>query len=339
MQDKADKAASKNINSRRDFIQKAGMLIGGGIAGASVGQAMAMSGHSDEAKNNPVDYSTLKYNDNEWNRDAFARIMGDLDFGKQKFGWYKGTVKGVEPGKKIQDLFGFEGFSYARLQDNGDGTYNKLLREVGYYTDLKTGEVMDEYYNPYLDEMVKVVHIANDPFNHVITAFKPEPPSYGGLNKDKNPKKIPFIMPWTEVGNNKVLLQSNINLFYPSALQPDKWPRESSGKMNQTAEMFNYVIDREDLANPDITGLEFSGAWSRITPWLPWMLMGQSAGHISYDCVMGCYNNNDMMSPKIRAYAKKHHPTYFNAPTKWEDPSWSSLEHYAKEQTPAPVKT
>jgi hypothetical protein len=103
--------------------------------------------------------------------------------------------------------------------------------------------------------------------------------------------------------------------------------------------MFNYVIDREDLANPDITGLEFSGAWSRITPWLPWMLMGQSAGHISYDCVMGCYNNNDMMSPKIRAYAKKHHPTYFNAPTKWEDPSWSSLEHYSKEQTPAPVKT
>jgi hypothetical protein len=339
MQDKADKADSKNINSRRDFIHKAGMLIGGGIAGASVGQAMAMSGHSDEAKNNPVDYSTLKYNDNEWNRDAFARIMGDLDFGKQKFGWYKGTVKGVEPGKKIQDLFGFEGFSYARLQDNGDGTYNKLLREVGYYTDLKTGEVMDEYYNPYLDEMVKVVHIANDPFNHVITAFKPEPPSYGGLNKDKNPKKIPFIMPWTEVGNNKVLLQSNINLFYPSALQPDKWPRESSGKMNQTAEMFNYVIDREDLANPDITALEFSGAWSRITPWLPWMLMGQSAGHISYDCVMGCYNNNDMMSPKIRAYAMKHHPTYFNAPTKWEDPSWSSLEHYAKEQTPAPVKT
>ena len=53
---------------------------------------------------------------------------------------------------------------------------------------------------------------------------------------------------------------------------------------------------------------------------------------------MGCYNNTDMMSPKIRAYAEKHHPKYFDAPTEWEEPSWSSLEHYAAEQTPAPVK-
>jgi hypothetical protein len=338
MQDKPVKKSAEEPSSRRNFIQKAGLLIGGGLAGASVGQAMAMTGHANHKNKDAVDYSTLKYNDNEWNRDTFARIMGDLEFGKQKFGWYKGTVKGVMPGQPIKDLCGFEGFSYARLKDNGDGTYQKLLREVGYYTDLKTGEVMDEYYNPYLDEMVKVVHIANDPFNHVISAFFPQPPSYGGLNKDKKPPKVPFIMPWTEVGDNKVLLQNSINLFYPSALQPEKWPRESSGKMNQVSEMFNYVFDREDLANPDVTGLEFSGSWTRITPWLPWMLMGQSPGHISYDCIMGCYNNTDMMSPKIRAYAEKHHPTYFNAPTEWEDPSWSSLEHYANEQKPAPFK-
>ncbi|MFT6412196.1 MAG: hypothetical protein ACJASI_000302 [Glaciecola sp.] len=338
MKDKLNKPAPKTTNSRRDFIQKAGMLIGGGAVGASIGQAVAMTSSAAKGHANPVDYSTLKYNDNNWNRDAFARIMGDLDFGKQKFGWYKGTVKGVRPGKKIDDLFGFEGFSFARLQDNGDGTYNKLLREVGYYTDLKTGEVMDEYYNPYLDEVVKVVHIANDPFNHVVTAFRPQPPSYGGLNDKDRPPKVPLILPWTEVGNNKVLMQSSINLFYPSALQPEKWPRESAGKMNQVSEMFNYVLDKEDLADPAITGLEFSGSWTRITPWLPWMLMGQADGHISYNCMMGCYNNTDMMSPKIRAYAEKHHPTYFNAPTKWEDPSWSSLEHYAVEQTPAPVK-
>ncbi|MFT2092754.1 DUF1838 family protein [Paraglaciecola sp. 2405UD69-4] len=338
MQDKSDKTVPKSKNSRRDFIQKAGLLIGGGMAGASIGQAIAMGNNTGKVNCEDVDYSTLKYNDNEWNRDAFARIMGDLDFGKQKFGWYRGTVKGVMPGQPIKDLFGFEGFSYARLKDNGDGTYQKLLREVGYYTDLKTGEVMDEYHNPYNDEKVKVVHIANDPFNHVISAFFPQPPSYGGINKDKKPPKIPFIMPWTEVGNNKVMLQNSINLFYPNALQPEKWPRESSGKMNQVSEMFNYVFDKEDLANPNITGLEFSGSWSRITPWLPWMLMGQSAGHITYDCIQGCYNNTDMMSPKIRAYAKKHHPEFFNAPTEWAEPSWSSLEHYAHEQTPAPVK-
>jgi hypothetical protein len=45
-----------------------------------------------------------------------------------------------------------------------------------------------------------------------------------------------------------------------------------------------------------------------------------------------------MMSPKIRAYAKKHHPECFNASTEWVDPSWSSFEHYAHEQTLAQVE-
>lgn len=326
--------------SRRDFIQKASVLIGGGVASASIAPAMAMSKVPAEVPTaSTVDYSTLKYSDNEWNRDVMARIQGDLDFGKQKFGWYKGSVRGVMPGEKHKKLFGFEGFSFTRLQDNGDGTYNKLLKEVGYYTDLETGDVMDTYYNPYIDEEVKVVHIANDPFNYVISAFLPKPPSYGGLNADKAPD-IPMILPFQEVGDNKVLLQRSIDLFYPSALQPDKWPRESPGKMTQVTEMFNYVFDKEDLANPEITGLQFSGSWSRLTPWLPWMLMGQEAeGHIAYDCVQGCYDNMEMVSPQVLAYAKKNHSDYFEAPTKWYGPSLSSLEHYALEQTPQVLKT
>ena len=190
MTDKADiKTASdmQDTASRRKFLQKAGMAIGGGVIGAGASQSIAMSNTPADPASLPVDYSTIKYNDNYWNRDAMARIQGDLEFGKQKFGWYRGTVRGIVPGEKHKKLFGFEGFSFARLEDNGDGTYNKLLREVGFYTDLETGEVMDEYYNPYIDETVPVVHIANDPFNYVISAFWPKPPSYGGLNNDDIP--------------------------------------------------------------------------------------------------------------------------------------------------------
>lgn len=338
MREKSEKDVPETASSRRKFMHKAGMALGGGMAGMGVGQAIAMSNTPDMPVETPVDYSTLNYSDNYWNRDTMARIQGDLEFGKQKFGWYKGTVRGVMPGRKNEKLCGFEGFSFARLEDNGDGTYKKLLREVGYYTDLQTGEVLTEWRNPYTDELItNVVHIANDPFNYVISAFWPKPPAYGGLNADDIPA-IPMILPWQDLNNGKVLLQSNIDLFYPSALQPDKWPRESPGPMTQVTEMFNYVFDKDDLANPEITGLEFSGAWNRLTPWLPWMLMGQEAeGHCHYDCVMGCYNNMDMLSPQVKAFAEEHHPLFFNAPTEWEEPSLSSLEHYALEQTPAPM--
>ncbi len=326
-----DDDKSQELKGRRDFLSAAGMAaLGMGVAGAAMPMA---AGASTAAAS--VDYSNLKYGDNLWNRDAFARLQGDLDLSKQKTGWFSGTVTGVRPGERVKPLFGFEGFSKARLVDIGDGVYQKLLREVGFYTDLATGEVLESWENPYTGETVKVVPVANDPFNHEIAPYFPEPPSYGGLNKDKPPKR-PLLLNWREAGDNKVFLHSSIHLFYPSALQPEKWPRESSGPMNQVSEMFVYVIDREDLADPARTSVQYSGAWSRITPWLPWMLMGQAEGHCYYDCKMGGYDDMSVVSPKVVEYAKKHYPKYFDAPTEWVEPSFSSLENYAREQKPAP---
>ncbi|MFK8052175.1 MAG: DUF1838 family protein [Woeseiaceae bacterium] len=329
-------------SNRRDFLTKAGKtIIGAGIAGAGVSRAHAMTSSKAAADSAPADYSTLKYGSNLWNRDAYSRLVGDLDFGKEKFGWYRGKVMGVKAGEPVRDLFGFEGFSMARLLDDGNGVYKKLLREVGFYTDLKTGEVLEEYENPYTGETVNVVPVANDPFNVRLGPFFPRPPSYGGLNDEKAAAvpDIPFMLPWREVGSSSVLMTIGINLFYPSALQPDKWPRESSGPMNRVTEIFNHVIDKDLLANPENTTVEFAGTWTRVTPWLPWMLMGQSEGHCLYNCEMGGGDGTrNAISQKVFDYAEKHYPLYFSAPDKWEDPSLSSLERYALEQKPAPVK-
>jgi hypothetical protein len=102
--------------------------------------------------------------------------------------------------------------------------------------------------------------------------------------------------------------------------------------------MFNFVIRKSELADTSKTSIEYSGSWARITPWLPWMLMDQAPGHIYYDCLMGSYHDMSVLSPKVRAYAEKHHPKYFEAPTEWVEPSLSSLEMYKLEQKPAPVK-
>ncbi len=323
--------------NRRNFLMNSGkVVLGTGIASAGITQTLAMADSQVDAPSS-ANNSTLKYDDPKWNRDAMARLLGDLDFGKQKFGWYAGVVNGVKADEKVKPLFGFEGFSYARLIDEGNGVYQKVLREVGFYTDLKTGEILEEWVNPYTNEKVKVVPIANDPFNYKISSIIPKPPSYGGLNKDEMPD-IPFLLPWRETADNKVLMRTGIHLYYPSALQPEKWPRESSGKMNRVSEMFSYVIDKEDLADPKKTTVSYSGSWSRITPWLPWMLMGQAEGHCFYDCMMGGYDSMDVLSPKVREYAEKHYPKYFEAPMEWSEPSHSSLENYALEQKPAPLK-
>ena len=123
--------------------------------------------------------------------------MRDLDESKQKYGWFKGYIMAVRPNKPIVDCVGIEGFGVSRLEQQADGSYAKILREVGLYTDLRTGEVLEEWKNPMTNETVKVHPIANDPFNYVIEDYFPQPPQFGGLNTEK-PPRIPFILPWQQ---------------------------------------------------------------------------------------------------------------------------------------------
>mgnify|MGYP003333843556 FL=1 len=290
--------------------------------------------HTEPSLSGPyVDLSTPR-----GNMLTFARLVGDLDVGKSRSGWYNGFVSGVRPGEPVKDLFGFAGFGMARLLPHESGSgYRKVLREVGIYYDLKTQEPLEEFTNPYTNERVKVVHVANDPFNTQVQEFFEAPPNYGGLNASA-PPKIPFILPWRRQGKY-LTLERHIHLFYKNALQPDKWPRESGGPMARVSEFFTYFIELVDVQNSKVTKLTFHGTWSRITPWLPWLLMGPADGHCQYMTYQGGGDElGDVLPRKVMDYIEKKYPLYLDAPEKWVEPSLSSIERYAQEQKPAPAK-
>lgn len=330
--------------SRRDFMNNIGIGAASAAALTATGCATAGGSASAVPSDNSITGPHLNLLESaEDNMTAYARLQGNLDSSKTKYGWYKGMVSAVMPGKAVKDLFMMEGFSCARLLPLEDGPgYRKVLREVGFYREQRfgrSGKIMDEWRNPLNKETVKVVPIANDPFNFSITPFFSEPPSYGGLNAGKPFPKIPFKLPWEkQVYNNNARLDARINLYYENALDPDKWPRESSGKMNRVTEIFQYNIDLDDLQNPDQTTTKYNGTWVRITPWLPWMLMGQTDGHIVYTCYMGGVDSLDQLPEDLVLAAEAIDPKYLEAPTEDYGPSLSSLENYAREQQPAPFK-
>ena len=269
------------------------------------------------------------------NKVGYARLNGDLDESKQKYGWFKGFIMAIRPNKPILDAIGFQGFGVSRLEKQADGSYAKILREVGLYTDLRTGEVLEEWKNPMTNENVRVVHIANDPFNYVIEDHFPEPPKFGDLNQEEIPK-IPFILPWQQRGD-RLDMEIHINLFYPNALDPKKWVRESNGPMVQVSEGFAYHVDATKMQDANYTTLPYSGTWNRITPWLPWMHMGQTPGHMMYSAFMGSGEDLEQVhSRQVLDYVEKHYPKYFTAPETYDPntPSLSSLELYAIEQEP-----
>ena len=319
---------------RRDFLSSAAMLAAAS-AGASVARAApaAWGGGALTNLHGPLhDLATAR-----GCRDAWAKLAGNTDMKSTKYGWYTGIVQGVRPGEALRDLVGFTGFSCAKLlpNDGGDPGYKKVLREIGFYTDLKTGEILQEWKNPYFNETMKVVPVANDPFNHTITDFYPPPPRYGGLNRAA-PPKIPAILDFRR-HNNRLNWFSQINLFYPSALQPTKWPRESGQPFNQVTETFLYQIDWRDMQNRAKTSVEYNGTWTRTTPWLPWMLMGPTPGHCAYQCFMGAYDDINQLDRSLLDHVEKNYPIFMKAPDAWSDVSLSSLENYARAEKPAAV--
>jgi hypothetical protein len=310
----------------------------GAMAAAAVAAPAAAVAAAKGGKGPKVDFVTkIDFKDPLWTRDTYARIDADVDPTKEKCGWLKGKAYGVRDNEKVRPLFGVEGFSFVRTKRLEDGSWRRMLREVVFYRDLETGRILETWDNPYTGEKVRVVPIANDPFNFTITAFQPEPPSYGGLNKDK-PAPKPFLQDWEFGPEGDMILHTGIDMQYPNALQPDKWPRESSGVMNRVSEHFIYVVKRKDVENPNLTHIPHVGSWSRITPWLPWMLMGQAPGHVSYFTHFQTIPDGIKGLPAdLVAAARAMDEKWLHAPTEDYGPSLSSLENYARFEKPAPV--
>ena len=331
--------------SRRHFLNQFGMGAASAAALAASGTAAAAASSATAettatAGNSMTGPFLTVIESNEDNMIAYARLQGNLDSSKVKYGWYKGMVSAVRPGEVVKDLFMMEGFSCARLLPIEGGVgYHKVRREVGFYREQRfgrAGKIMQSWKNPMTKEEVAVVPIANDPFNYDITPYFPEPPNYGGLNTGKPFPKIPLKLPWNpEVYNNTARLDTRINLHYKNALDPQKWPRESSGELNRVSEIFQYNINLDDLQDPDQTTTKYNGTWARITPWLPWMLMGQTPGHIVYTCLMGSVDSLDLLPEDLVLAAEALDPKFLDAPTEDYGPSLSSLERYAIEQQPA----
>jgi hypothetical protein len=308
-----------------------------GVGLASMAAAAAVSSPSMAA--NKPRREPARFKDPVWNREATARLEGDIT-GKATHGYVSGVICGVRDEEALRHLLGFEVFSSNRLLRQPDGSYWRLRKELVFYTDPVTGVPLDEWDNPYSGERVRVVDIANDPFNLVISDYVRTPVPVGD-DPRKAPEpavKKPFLRNWKEFGSDTVVLSIDYHAMYPNLLDPDKWPRESAGKLVRTSELFRWCMRREDLEDPSKTHVPHTGSWVRITPWLPWMLMGKAPGHIIYDGIFRTIDSLDTLPAAVLDRVKTRYPQYLTAATEWYGPNYSSLENYTRQQKPAPPR-
>jgi hypothetical protein len=242
--------------------------------------------------------------------DAYIRSTGDVS-GRPSVSYGIGTVYAVVPGAKPRALFRLEVVGVGRYMKLPDG-YQRLHREIGFYTDLKTGAILTRWFNPYLEREVEVLPIQNDPVNRKFVVGEGATYRHSAVGDD-------------------VVFYREVPLRYPNPLDRANYPLHSSGDFYEAMEMFQNFVKRSDLENPRLTSVPSTGSWSRIGPWLPWMEMGQHEGFLTYHS--RSFKPRDGLAgipSELRAHIERTAPKFLTAPDGIEGPDETSWTFFKK---------
>ena len=124
-------------------------VLGLGLA-AGLGACSGLGPAASGARSRPLDLTTA-----EDNIYAYAKTWGTLG-DEPVFGGHEGVFFAVVGNRRAIPLFGYVGFGSLqfRILPNGDAEYRG--KDATFYTDLKTGELLDTWQNPFTGRTVKV---------------------------------------------------------------------------------------------------------------------------------------------------------------------------------------
>jgi hypothetical protein len=251
----------------------------------------------------------LNLDDPETNYLAMLKLRADLAE-KDCFFAFPGEAWVMVDQESNRRLFKTFGIGASRIEEVDEG-WRIYSREVLYYVDPDTGQILETWKNPWLGgREVEVFHIANDPVNGVFT-------------RQGNPVLSPPY-PYVAYGDD-VVFQWNFFIFKPAELTRSEYPLYSSGDKDQHAELWGISGRKSEILNPDITSASCVMSWSRVAGWLPWMQMGANPGTMVFHShSMKLLGGVDDLPRYFLDYTEKNFPKYLAAPTEWLGPVMTS---------------
>lgn len=221
----------------------------------------------------------------------WVKVRSSLD-GTASFLTWNGSIYSFVPGEPKRRLFKIVGMSVSRCIAEDEG-WKFTSRELTYYLNPDTGEILHQWPNPWTSETVTVIHVANNPVQ--------------GYFKGKFPAKVE--------GDTTTFV---FDLFptYPNALAEDpKFAEYSPNPTYQAAELFKLAVPTAELMQEDTVSVsKLILSWDRIGPWLPWMKMGDRPGHLIYSATGLKVNSVAELPSLLQEEINTRVPLYKDAP-------------------------
>lgn len=265
----------------------------------------------------PIPSLDLDLNNPEDNMTAFIKVRGSLDPTEEVIYYANGKIYGFVEGERDKPLMGFEMYNIARNVKKGEYDYQLLTNEVLLYTDLKTGEVLETFKNPYTNKEVDVLHVWNSPVNQ---------------EQKLQGKYGPWGVSHNKFGDDMICMNADIFLAYPSALKMAEYPDNAQSDLYEAAELFQFFFSEKDVNNPNLKSVDATISWTRLGPWLPWLEMGQRQGNMVYQGAGYKLSEKDYdtMPAILRNYVMANKPEYRHAPQAFTSPNETSWTYFKK---------
>ena len=207
---------------------------------------------------------------------------------------WSGRIYALIPREGKHHLFNMVGMNVSRSLDQGDGRWEFTSRELTYYLDPDTHEILHRWRNPWSGEVLTVVHVANNP---VQGTFEGEFP----VTVEKEFSTFVF----------------EVFSHYDNPLSGDqRFTHYSSSPIYQSVDLFKLTVPTTDLQNPMMTSLpQVILSWDRVGPWLPWMKMGDRTGQLIYSGVGRKLASFEELPPILKSEINTRIPIYREAPS------------------------
>ena len=279
------------------------------------------------------------------NLRAFGKLWGT--FGDEPvLGVFHGVMYGAVGDAALRPLFGYAGTGVTRCRVLDNGHVQMRGKETGYFTDLRTGEVLDAWHNPYTGERVETFAFLNDRIGGELTFEMPRLQ----LGDDANDAAlmneasavadaggtVPFVLPWQRFGD-ELLLEWDYAHRYRNPVTADRWPTASTGSYINPSEHFVIYASHDEVTDPDTPTAHFRAGFSRLSPWWPWMRMGSGPDGRLFGRLFSrtARRGLDDVPRPVLDRILRDAPDHLEMPSDWElGPILSSWEAYAASVPP-----
>ena len=230
-------------------------------------------------------FNSLNFGQEFISAAQFADIRCHSESTEQVYFQWKGYAYAQFPSQREKLLFEVLGMNVGRCLPYEDG-YNLVTRELQFYLDPATSEVVDFWTNPWSGEEVAVMHTANSPVQIDLPSRRSIP-----LDDLGPTKSVGYYIP---IINKNPLYDLGFREY-----APQEW--------YQASEMFRFTFLPE---NPQSVGI----IWHRVGQFLPWMKMGEWEGQLKIVAHGQRLNSFQDLDLYLQKLIRSRVPGYENAP-------------------------